>query len=479
MKRREFLTSAAIGGSAIILNPIAACNREIKREQAVIATSEFKQDSELDELTISELQKMMNEGAISSEEIVHLYLDRIKEIDQNGPELRSVIEINPDAVSTAKEMDSERASGTIKGPLHGIPIIIKDNIDTGDQMLTTAGSLALEGFKAKDDAFIVKQLRKAGAVLIGKSNLSEWANIRSTRSSSGWSGRGGQVRNPYVLDRTPCGSSSGTAVAISANLCTIGIGTETDGSVVCPAGINGIVGIKPTLGLWSRHGIIPISHSQDTAGPMARTVTDAAILLGALTGVDTYDPLSIKSEKYIHSDYTQFLNKDGLQGTRIGVITDFYGFDPNVDKFLNRQHNLMIDNGAELIKVECAKNRKEWGDAEWTVLLYELKYDMNKYLSEHPNSKLKTLADIIDFNKANADTEMPWFGQEIFLEAESKGSLDEKEYKNALSISKELSQQAVDKTIEENNLDALVAPTNAPAWTIDWVNGDHFHWRQL
>jgi amidase len=474
MKRREFLTSAAIGGGAIVLNPIAACTRETNNKQAVIATSAFKKDAELDEKTVNDLQLMMKNGEISSEELVQLYLDRIHEIDYRGPELRSVIEINPEAFFIARKMDQERNSGKVRGPLHGIPIIVKDNIDTGDQMQTTAGSLALEGYNAQEDAFIVKQLRKAGAVLIGKSNLSEWANIRSTRSSSGWSGRGGQVRNPYVLDRTPCGSSSGTAVAISANLCTIGIGTETDGSVVCPSGINGIVGIKPTLGLWSRYGIIPISHSQDTAGPMARTVTDAAILLGALTGVDTYDPLSVQSEKYTHSDYTRFLNKDGLQGARIGVMTDFYDFDPNVDLLLNRQHNLMIDNGAELIKVECAKNRKEWGDAEWTVLLYELKHDMNKYLGEHPNASVKTLKDIIDFNNANKETEMPWFGQEIFLEADSKGSLDEKEYIDALRISKELSQMAVDSTIEEHNLDALIAPTNAPAWTIDWVNGDHF-----
>jgi amidase len=474
MKRRDFVKAAAIGSGIIALQPISACTPKTTPKETYEGAPSFQKDTELDEKTIDDLQQMMKNGEISSVQIVQKYLDRIHEIDYQGPELRSVIEINPDAISIAREMDKLRKSRSLLGPLHGIPILIKDNIDTGDQMQTTAGSLALEGFKAQNDAYIVQQLRKAGAVLIGKSNLSEWANIRSTRSSSGWSGRGGQVRNPYVLDRTPCGSSSGTAVAISANLCTIGIGTETDGSVVCPAGINGIVGIKPTLGLWSRQGIIPISHSQDTAGPMARTVTDAAILLGTLTGVDAYDSLSVQSEKYIHRDYTQFLNKDGLQGARIGVMTDFYGFDPNVDLLLNRQHNLMIDHGAELIKVECAQNRKEWGDAEWTVLLYELKHDMNKYLNEHPNTKLKTLADIIEFNKANADTEMPWFGQEIFLEAESKGTLDEQEYKDALRISKELSRQAVDTTIEENNLDALIAPTNAPAWTIDWVNGDHF-----
>ncbi len=474
MRRRDFVKAAAIGSGIFALQPITSCTPKTTHKETYEGATSFQKDTELDEKTIDDLQQMMKNGEISSVQIVQKYLDRIHEIDYQGPELRSIIELNPEAISIAKKMDNERKSGSIRGPLHGIPIIIKDNIDTGDKMHTTAGSLALEEFKAEMDAFIVSQLRKSGAVLIGKSNLSEWANIRSTRSTSGWSGRGGQVRNPYILDRTPCGSSSGTAVAVAANLCSIGIGTETDGSVVCPSAINGIVGIKPTIGLWSRHGIIPISHNQDTAGPMARTVTDAAILLGALTGIDKYDSASIASEGHFHTDYTRFLNKNGLKGARIGVIKDFYGFDPNVDKLLNKQHNLMIDNGAELIKVECAKNRKEWGNAEWTVLLYELKHDMNKYLSEHRNAKLKTLKDIIDFNNANADTEMPWFGQEIFLEAESKGSLDEKEYKDALRISKELSQQAVATAIEENKLDALIAPTNAPAWTIDWVNGDHF-----
>ena len=474
MKRRDFVKYAAMGSGAIALNPLAACSPDASKKEAASTPSTISTDTDLDEETIESLRNLMETGDITSEEIVQKYLDRIHEIDYRGPELRSVIEINPDALEIAREMDKEREEGTIRGSLHGIPIIIKDNIDTGDKMHTTAGSLALEEFKAEMDAFIVSQLRKSGAVLIGKSNLSEWANIRSTRSSSGWSGRGGQVRNPYVLDRTPCGSSSGTAVAVSANLCTIGIGTETDGSIVCPAAINGIVGIKPTLGLWSRHGIIPISHSQDTAGPMARTVKDAAILLGALTGIDKYDGASVTSDGNFHKDYTRFLDKDGLKGSRIGIIRDFHGFDPNVDKLLNEQYEFMQQIGAELIEVECADDRQKWGDAEWTVLLYELKHDLNKYLKDHPNAKVRNLNDIIVFNKSFADIEMPWFGQEIFIDASMKGTLNEEEYQTALKTSKELSQNAIDPVMEEHKLDALIAPTNAPAWTIDWLNGDHF-----
>ncbi|MCB2208373.1 MAG: amidase [Bacteroidetes bacterium] len=474
MKRRDFVKYAAMGSGAIALNPLAACAPDARKKEPASTPSNISTDADLDEETIESLKNMMETGEITSEEIVQKYLDRINEIDYSGPELRSVIEINPDALEIAREMDKEREKGSFRGPLHGIPVIIKDNIDTGDKMHTTAGSLALEEFKAEMDAFIVSQLRKSGAVLIGKSNLSEWANIRSTRSSSGWSGRGGQVRNPYVLDRTPCGSTSGTAVAVSANLCTIGIGTETDGSIVCPAAINGIVGIKPTLGLWSRHGIIPISHSQDTAGPMARTVKDAAILLGALTGIDKYDDASVTSDGNLHKDYTRFLEKDGLKGSRIGIIRDFHGFDPNVDKLLNEQYEFMKRIGAELIEVECADDRQKWGDAEWTVLLYELKHDLNKYLKDHPNAKVRNLNDIIVFNKSFADIEMPWFGQEIFIDASVKGALNEEEYQTALKTSKELSQNAIDQVMDEHKLDALIAPTNAPAWTIDWLNGDHF-----
>jgi len=463
-----------MGSGAIALNPLAACAPDARKKEPASTPSTISTDADLDDETIESLRNMMETGEMSSEVIVQKYLDRINEIDYGGPELRSVIEINPGALEIAREMDKERKEGIIRGPLHGIPVIIKDNIDTGDKMHTTAGSLALEEFKAEMDAFIVSQLRKSGAVLIGKSNLSEWANIRSTRSTSGWSGRGGQVRNPYVLDRTPCGSSSGTAVAVSANLCTIGIGTETDGSVVCPSAINGIVGIKPTIGLWSRHGIIPISHSQDTAGPMARTVTDAAILLGALTGIDKYDPASIASEGHFHADYTRFLDKNGLKGARIGIIRDFHGFDPNVDKILDEQYEFMRRNGAELIEVACAADRQKWGDAEWTVLLYELKHDLNKYLKDHPNAKVRNLNDIIIFNKSFADIEMRWFGQEIFIDASAKGSLKEKEYVTALKTSKTLTQNAIDPVMDEHKLDALVAPTNAPAWTIDWLNGDHF-----
>jgi amidase len=474
MKRRDFVKAAAIGSGIFALRPITSCTPTTIQEETGKKTSGFNKEAELDEKTIHDLQVMMQNGNLSSEQIVQAYLDRIQEIDYRGPELRSVIELNPDALAIAREMDKEREEGTIRGPLHGIPVIIKDNIDTGDKMRTTAGSLALEEFKAEMDAFIVSQLRKSGAVLIGKSNLSEWANIRSTRSTSGWSGRGGQVRNPYVLDRTPCGSSSGTAVAVATNLCSIGIGTETDGSIVCPAAINGIVGIKPTIGLWSRHGIIPISHSQDTAGPMARTVKDAAILLGALTGIDKYDDASITSVGNFYKDYTQFLDKDGLKGSRIGIIRDFHGFDPKVDKLLNEQYEFMQRIGAELIEVECAADRQKWGDAEWTVLLYELKHDLNKYLTDHLNAKVRNLNDIIVYNKSFADIEMRWFGQDIFIDASLKGSLEEEEYVTALKTSKKLSQNAIDHVMDEHKLDALVAPTNAPAWTIDWLNGDHF-----
>jgi amidase len=344
--------------------------------------------------------------------------------------------------------------------LHGIPVLIKDNIDTGDQMQTTAGSLALVGSPAPDDAFIVKKLRDAGAVLLGKTNLSEWANFRSAKSSSGWSGRGGQVRNPFCLDRSPCGSSSGTGAAVSANLCAIGIGTETDGSIVCPSGINGIVGIKPTLGLWNGDGIIPISHSQDTAGPMARTVADAAILLGLL------------AEK--NQDYSQSLDIGGLKNARIGIAADFFEFHSGVDKLMAEAIQKMKDSGAVIIENLKLENRKEWGDLEWKVLLSEFKADLNAYLKTRPGLKVQSLADLIEFNKQNADTELKWFGQEIFEEAEKTKGLDDPKYIQALAKAKELSQKGIEKLMDQHQLDALIAPTNGPTWTIDWVNGDHF-----
>lgn len=466
MKRRNFFKTAALGSSVVAIAPLSACSADEKS----LSRSELI-DFDLNEVTVRHLKTMMEEGEITSLQIVQKYLKRIADVD---PVLKSIIELNPEAEAIAAKMDKEREAGKVRGPLHGIPIVIKDNIDSGDKMMTTAGSMALDGFRAKNDAFIVSKLREAGAVLLGKTNLSEWANIRSTHSSSGWSGRGGQVRNPYVLDRSPCGSSSGTGSAIASNLCAIGIGTETDGSIVCPSGINGIVGIKPTLGSWSRQGIIPISHSQDTAGPMARTVEDAAILLGALSAPDNADEATLDPNRLNISDYTKYLNTDGLKGKRIGIARQLFGFNPQVDEQLNKSLELLKKHGVELIDNLEFEDRNKWNNAEWQVLVYELKADMNKYLAEHPNAPARTLADLIQYNKDHADIEMPWFGQEIFLAAQEKGDLNEQEYQEALKTSKELSRKAINQTMDDHNLDAILAPTNGPAWTIDWVNGDHY-----
>lgn len=466
MKRRSFFKAAAIGSGALAIAPLTACTSETKQ-----LSRENISPFDWDEMTIAGLQQLMEKGEESALSIVQKYLKRIRTIDHM---LNSVIEVNPDAEQIAIQLDEERSNGKVRGPLHGIPVLIKDNIDTGDQMMTTAGSLALKGFKAENDAFIVRKLREAGAVLLGKTNLSEWANIRSTRSSSGWSGRGGQAHNPYVLDRTPCGSSSGSGIAVAANLCMIGIGTETDGSIVCPSGTNGIVGIKPTLGSWSRQGIIPISHSQDTAGPMARTLTDAAILLGALSAPHDADEATQAPDRLNITDYTPFLDPNGLKGKRIGIARQFFGFHNKVDEQLQRSLDILKEQGAELIDPVEFEGRRDWNNAEWEVLLYELKHDMNKYLSEHPNAPVRSLEEIIQFNMDHASEEMPWFGQEIFLEAQQKGGLDEQIYLDALKKSKSLTQNAINKVMEENRLDAIVAPTNGPAWCIDWVNGDHY-----
>jgi amidase len=414
----------------------------------------------------------MNSGELTAEQICQKYLNRIEKVD---PELKAVMELNPDALEIARKIDEERKNGQVRGPLHGIPVMIKDNIDTGDKMQTTAGSLALEGHIANEDAFIVKKLRDAGAVLLGKTNLSEWANFRSTNSSSGWSGRGGQVRNPYMLDRSPCGSSSGTGAAVAANLCTIGIGTETNGSIVCPSGVNGVVGIKPTLGMWSRRGIIPIAHSQDTAGPMARTVKDAAILLGALAEFDSEDAETHLALGEIHSDYTQFLDKNGMAGMRIGIASQMTGFHAKVDEVFKKAVEAMRNNGAEIIdNVEFEHNGK-WGSPSYQVLLYEFKADLNKYLAAHPSAPVNNMQEIIEFNKKDVERSMRWFGQEIFEQAAEKGDLTTGEYLEALKNSKRFAgKDGIDAVMEEHNLDAIVAQTNGPAWTIDWINGDHF-----
>ncbi|MEN8118247.1 MAG: amidase [Bacteroidota bacterium] len=467
MKRRTFFKTTALSGSILAIPAIAACTSETQNENEVNFT-----DFEFNEITIGELQQKMEAGELTAEAICEKYLERIKAVD---PVLKSVIELNPDALNIARKMDEERKSGKVRGPLHGIPVMIKDNIDTGDKMQTTAGSLALKGNVAENDAFIVKKLREAGTVLLGKTNLSEWANFRSTNSSSGWSGRGGQVLNPFCLDRSPCGSSSGTGAAVSANLCTIGIGTETNGSIVCPSGVNGLVGIKPTLGMWSRRGIIPIAHSQDTAGPMARTVTDAAILLGALAEFDPNDAVTHLEKGEIFKDYTRFLDAGGLNGKRIGIASQMLPSNKKVKALFDAAVDVIKAKGAEIIKeVEFEHNRK-WGRPSYQVLLYEFKADLNKYLAEHPNAPAKSMQEIIDFNKNNANAEMPWFDQEIFEQAQEKGDLSTEEYLTALKESKKYAgAEGIDAVMKEHNLDAIIAQTNGPAWTIDWVNGDHF-----
>lgn len=468
MKRRTFFKTTALGSSALAVTGLAGCRPTSVKTEDEPDFSSF----ELNEFTVEEFQQKMQAGELTSEAICQKYLSRIELVD---PALKAVIELNPDALEIARSLDEERKNGKVRGSLHGIPVLIKDNIDTGDKMQTTAGSLALEGHLAQEDAFIVKKLREAGAVLLGKTNLSEWANFRSTNSSSGWSGRGGQVRNPYCLDRSPCGSSSGTGVAVTANLCAIGIGTETDGSIVCPSGVNGIVGLKPTLGLWSRSGIIPIAHSQDTAGPMARTVKDAAILLGALAAFDPSDTKTHIEKGEIFSDYTQFLNADGLNGMRLGIASQMNGFHKGVTELFEQAVVVMKSKGAEIIEEVTFEHRQKWGAAEWEVLLCEFKADLNNYLQNHPNAPAKSLEELIAFNKQNADKEMPWFGQEIFEMAQEKGDLTSEEYLKALEEAKRFTQkEGIDALMEKHRLDAIIAPTNGPAWNIDWVNGDHF-----
>lgn len=415
----------------------------------------------------------MEQGALTAREITQMYLDRIEAVDKNGPKLQSVIEINPDALTLASTLDEERKAGKVRGPLHGIPILIKDNIDTGDQMMTTAGALALTGNIAAQDAFIVEKLRAAGAVLLGKTNLSEWANFRSTRSSSGWSGRGGQCKNPFVLDRNPCGSSSGSGAAVSANLCAIAIGTETNGSIVCPSSSNGVVGIKPTVGMWSRSGIIPISYTQDTAGPMTRTVTDAAILLAALSGEDPRDDKTRGLSGKYPSDYTAALDPNGLQGARIGIARFYMGFHEEVDQILEKAFELMRQKGATLIDLEEPEAWKNLGAASYNVLLYEFKDGVNKYLA-NANAPVKTLEEVIAYNQDNAAASMPYFKQEILEAAQQKGDLNTPEYLEAVRKTVLQSQKGIDQLLQENQLDAILGPTGGPAWTTDLVNGDHF-----
>jgi amidase len=431
---------------------------------------------ELDEITIAVLQEGMKSGKYTARSIAAKYLARIDQIDKQGPALNSVIEINPDALSIAEALDKERKEKGPRGPLHGIPVLIKDNIDTADRMMTTAGSLALIGSKPPKDATVAQKLRDAGAVILCKTNLSEWANIRSDHSTSGWSGRGGQTKNPYALDRNPCGSSSGSGAGVSANLGAAAIGTETDGSIVCPSSINGVVGIKPTVGLVSRTGIIPISHTQDGAGPMCRTVRDAATVLGVLTGLDAEDAATSDSRERAYTDYTQFLKADGLRGARIGVVRKAFGRHAAVDKIMESALEAMKQQGAILVDPAPIESAGKFGESEFTVLLYELKADLNAYLAGlGPGAPVKTLQDVIDFNERNREKEMPFFGQDTFVKAQEKGPLTTQEYLDAVQKNHQLARkEGIDATMDKNNLDALVAPTGGPAWLTDHVDGDSF-----
>ena len=426
-----------------------------------------------EEATIADLHDRMHRGELRSEQLVNWYLDRIESIDSDGPELNSIIEVNPDALMTARALDEEWRESGPRGPMHGIPVVLKANIDTADRMRTTAGSLAIEHHRPATDAFLVSRLRNAGAVILGKANLSEWANFRSTESTSGWSSIGGQTKNPYDTKRNPCGSSSGSAVAVAANLTVVAVGTETDGSVVCPSGINGIVGIKPTLGLISRSGIIPIAHSQDTAGPMARSVRDAAILLGAMTGTDSSDPASVAIDATTN-DYTSNLTADGLNGKRIGVIRSYHGAgeNPGVEAILTASLKTLTDHGAVIVD-DIEIDTSGMADAEYEVLLYEFKAGLNAYL-ERTQAPLGTLAEIIEFNDANAETVMPLFGQEVMLAAEAKGSLEDEAYLTALANSKRVAREGLDGALGTNEVDVLVAPTNGPAWLTDQAKGDTY-----
>ncbi len=426
----------------------------------------------LEGLSIDDLQKKMETGEYTSHQLVELYLDRIIHIDQQGPGLHAIIEINPDALSIADQLDKERKANKVRGPMHGIPVLLKDNIDTGDKMQTTAGSLALVGNIPSHDAFVVKQLREAGAIILGKTNLSEWANFRSTRSASGWSSLGGQTKNPYLLDRSPCGSSSGSGVAVAADLCVVTVGTETDGSIACPASMNGIVGIKPTVGLVSRSGIIPISKTQDTPGPFGKTVRDAAILLGAMTGADSLDPVTLNSKGKSKTDYTSYLDPDGLKGKRIGVEKSLLHKHEAIDALLLKALDQMKAQGATIVEVDFMSHYDNLGLEEFELMKYEFKDGLNKYLATS-NSKMKSLEDVIRFNKENASTVMPYFRQEILDSSVIKGDLNSKAYK-AIVIKLQTTRVFIDSLMLANKFDALCGPATGPSWCIDLINGDHW-----
>ncbi len=466
VSRGDFLKLGLLAGAGVAVSRGAG--------EAKAQTASF----ELSEMTISQMAEEMRSGSFASTDLVRLYVERAASIDASGPAINSILEPNPDAAGIASTLDGERVLGRERGSLHGVPILIKDNIDTADRVATTAGSLALEGSVAKEDATVAARLREAGAVILGKTNLSEWANFRSTQSASGWSSRGGQTLNPYSLDRSPSGSSSGSASAVAANLAAAALGTETNGSILSPAAANGVVGLKPTVGLTSRAGVVPIAESQDTVGPITRTVENAALVLGSLVGLDPRDPATEESEGEFHSDYTSFLDPDGLRGARIGVARDtYFGYSPEADEVIEAAIEDIKSLGAEVIDPAGIPTAADMasGDAGLTVLLYEFKDGINKYLSTLGDGFPETLEDLISFNEENRDRVMPYFGQELFEQAQEKGSLDDEEYVNALEESRRLSRaDGIDAVMDEKNLDALVAPTGSPAVKVDLINGDHF-----
>lgn len=467
LSRRNFLGSAAWLGAASLVparpayQPAAAARPDVK-------------PFELDETTVVALEDGMKSGKFTAHSITQKYLDRIAEIDKQGPAINAVIEINPDALSIADSLDQERKGKGPRGPLHGIPVLIKDNIGTADRMMTTAGSLALGGFTPTKDSGVARRLREAGAVILGKTNLSEWANFRSNHSSSGWSGRGGQTHNPYATDRNPCGSSSGSGAAASANLAALTIGTETDGSIVCPSSANGVVGIKPTVGLVSRAGIIPISHSQDTAGPICRTVADAARLLSAIAGVDPDDRATRAPGRKASSDYTTFLEPGGLRGARIGIVRKLFGFSEKLEPVMKTALEAMKSEGATLVDPVAIDTLEKFGGSENIVLQYEFKADMHAYLAQFPGAPVHSLGEIIEFNEHNHDKELLYFGQEVMIESAKRGPLTDKVYLDALAKNRRLArQEGIDAVMDKYKLDALLAPTGGPAWMTDLVNGDH------
>ncbi|MHC1707180.1 MAG: amidase [Bacteroidales bacterium] len=468
MNRRSFIKTGSLAGISLSAIPLTVKAFSSQSQQDDFLLHD---DFILNEISINELQQQMTSGVLTSRSLVQLYLDRIKNIDKSGPKLNSVIEINPDALEIAEAMDNERKAGKIRGKLHGIPVLVKDNIDTADKMQTTAGSLALEGHYAGKDAFVIKKLREAGAVIIGKTNLSEWANFRSEKSTSGWSSRGGLTKNPYVLNHNTSGSSSGSGASVAANLCTVAVGTETDGSVVCPSSANGIAGLKPTVGLISRSGIIPISHSQDTAGPMARTVADLAILLGEMTGIDPNDNVTIQSEGKYHPDYTKFLNSYSFKGNRIGIVKKWRSSDDRVNQLFDEASKVMVNLGAELVEIDISDEINTLSKDEYELMKFEFKHGLNKYLSQS-GAGIKSLKEVIEFNQKHMDKAMPFFRQDILESSEQKGGLDSGEYLNISEKIQTQSRHIINKTLKDNNLLAITGLTMSPACASDLVYGD-------